>query len=91
MPQRKAAKKELSQHGKRTARNLAAKEKMKAVIKKLKKTLAEKDTAAIKQTLNEVYQILDKAVAKKFIHHNKASRKKSRLAMLVNKSAEKKA
>ncbi|MFH1772175.1 MAG: 30S ribosomal protein S20 [Candidatus Omnitrophota bacterium] len=87
MPQRRSAKKELRKSEKRRKRNFTAKKAVKDTIKKLKKAIESKDTNSSRQVLKEAYSILDKKASKKIIHPNKASRKKSRLAKLVNKSA----
>lgn len=85
MPQRRAAKKDLKKNIKRREKNLTLAQDIKAAIKKLKKSIESKDITASKEALVSVYKVLDKAVSKKFIHPNKAARKKSRLAQLLNK------
>jgi small subunit ribosomal protein S20 len=79
MPQRKAAQKSLRADNARRERNLAIKRKIKAAIKQFLKTLSGKNLEEAKKRLDAVYKALDKAVIKKYIHKNKASRKKSRL------------
>jgi len=86
MPQRRTAKKDLRQSEKRRQRNLLLTQKIKSAVKKFKKSLEGKDHALSRQSLNEVYKILDKAAAKKTIHPNKAARRKSRLSKLLQKS-----
>ena len=85
MPQRKAAKKELKKDLKKRALNLARKRAIKEAIKKYKKSLQNKELAEAQKALKEVYKTLDKAVLKRTIHPNKAKRKKSRCASLLNK------
>lgn len=80
MPQRRAAEKRLRADKKRIARNLSIKRKIKQAIKQFLKSLETKNIQDAKKKLDAVYKALDKAVAKNFIHKNKASRKKSRLA-----------
>ncbi|MBN3039785.1 MAG: 30S ribosomal protein S20 [Candidatus Omnitrophica bacterium] len=87
MPQRKTSKKDLKQNKKRKLRNLQVKEKIKAAIKKFKKSLDNKDAAAKNQALMEMCRTLDKAASKKVIHKNKAARKKSRLSKLLKKTS----
>ena len=85
MPQRRTAKKDLRQNKKKHQRNLIVKQNLKSAIKKLKKALTDKDQSLRQQALNQVYKLLDKAAAKKVIHPNKSSRKKSRLSKLLKK------
>jgi small subunit ribosomal protein S20 len=85
MPQRRAAKKALRQSLKRQDKNIAIQKQIKAAIKKFKKTLEAKDTNAAKESLRALYKILDKIAAKRIIHPNKAARKKSTFAKLLNK------
>lgn len=61
--------------------------------KKLRAAIEAKDETLAKDLLNKQYAALDKAVKNGTFHKNKASRKKSRLALLMKslKSAEAKA
>ncbi|MDD5070781.1 MAG: 30S ribosomal protein S20 [Candidatus Omnitrophica bacterium] len=89
MPQRKCAKTELKKVKKRKARNLIVKQNLKSTVKKFKKSIETKDINELRSDLNNIYKTLDKAASKKIIHPNKATKKKSLLATLVNKSQEK--
>ena len=89
MPQRRAAKKDLRKNATRHESNLALKEQIASAIKKFKKTVENKDASDKAQALRDVYKILDKAASKKLIHSKKASRKKSRLAKLLNAAPSK--
>jgi len=89
MPQRKSERKELRKIKVRSRRNLKAKNQVKSTVKQFKKSLTTKDAAALKQDLQEAYKTLDKAAAKGIIHANKAARKKSRLALLLNSNSTK--
>ena len=80
MPQRKSAKKELRACKKRRKRNLTLKNKIKQSTKKYLKALKDKNIDQAQKSLSTVYKELDKAAAKKYIHKNKASRRKSSLA-----------
>ena len=80
MPQRKAAQKALRADKKRKERNLVIKRKIKQTTKQFLKAIEAKNAEDAKKKLDAVYRALDKAASKKYIHKNKASRKKSRLA-----------
>jgi len=85
MPITKSAKKALRQNVKRRVRNLVYKKKMKAIIKEARVLVLEKKIEEVKKLLPQVYKILDKAAKVGVIKKNNASRKKSRIAKLVNK------
>lgn len=85
MPITKSAKKAVRQSLKRRKRNLQRKEAVKDMVKKIKKLLAEGKTEEIKLLLPQAQKAIDKA-AKSYLLHRAASRKKSRLTAMVNKS-----
>lgn len=89
MPQRRAAKKALRQSLKRREKNLNTQQQIRNAIKKFKKTLENKDIVNAKDALKALYKILDKTAAKRLIHPNKAARKKSDFAKLLNKAGSK--
>ncbi len=80
MPQRKSALKRLRADKKRRLRNLAIKNKIKQATKKLLRAIKEKNIEEAQKAQSLLYKALDKAAAKKYIHKNKAARKKSRLS-----------
>lgn len=84
MPQRKSGQKRLRADKTRRQRNLAIRRKIKEVTKKFLKNLRAKDWEQARKNLHLAYKQLDKAAAKKYIHKNKVSRKKSRLAKKLN-------
>lgn len=86
MPITKSAKKALRQNARRKARNLVYKKKMKGLIKQVRTLIEEKKTEEAKKLLPQVYKILDKTAKVGIIKKNTASRKKSRITKLVNKS-----
>lgn len=86
MPQRRTAKKELRKNITRHARNIITAQKTKTAIKRLKKSIEDKNLNAAQEALKEVYKNLDRAASKRVIHPNKASRKKSRLSKLLKKA-----
>lgn len=79
MPITKSAKKELRKNIKRRLRNLQKKKLIKQTIKKFELALKNKNKEEAKKNLSLAYKYLDKA-SKTFLHKNKASRIKSRLA-----------
>jgi len=84
MPQKRAAKKALRKNIKQRKANLGVINQVKGAIKKFKKAVENKDTAASAKALQAVYKALDKAASKGVIHSNKAARRKSRLARLMH-------
>ena len=94
MPNIRSAKKSLRQDVKKHKSNLRTKNKMKKVIKdlnelvsKLEKStgeIAENDTKKIQECLVLVYKTVDKAVKKRVVKKNTASRKKSKLTKKIN-------
>lgn len=86
MPILKSAKKALRQNKRRKVLNLAYKKKMKEPIKQMKKLLAEKKIEEAKKLLPQIYKTLDKSAKHGTIKKNTASRKKSRLTLMVNKA-----
>ncbi len=85
-PITKSAKKALRQNIKRRARNRKTKENLKSLIKEVRFLAAGKKINEAKKILPKVYKALDKAAKTKVMKKNTASRKKSRLAKLLNKS-----
>lgn len=83
MPNIKSAKKALRQNKRRRARNLAQQRVLKEVIRKVKKTAANKQIDEFNKLLPLLYKKLDKAAKNNLIHKNKASRLKSRLVKLI--------
>mgnify|MGYP001601455971 CR=1 FL=1 len=82
----KSAKKAIRQNKKRRARNLVYLNSMRGLIKKLKSLVSQKKIDEAKKILPQVYKILDKTSKVGIIKKNTASRKKSRLTKLVDKS-----
>lgn len=83
MPQHKSPMKRMKTDKKRNARN----NYVKRTIKTLAKQLGTENTVEAKeQMLSKLYSQLDKAAKKGVIHKRTASRRKARLAELVNKS-----
>lgn len=85
MPITKSAKKALRQSKKRKRLNLARMNKMKQLIKKIRKLCLENKKEEAKKLLPEVYQAIDKAAKRGVIKKNTAARKKSNLTKFVLK------
>ncbi|OGZ71024.1 MAG: 30S ribosomal protein S20 [Candidatus Staskawiczbacteria bacterium RIFCSPHIGHO2_12_FULL_38_11] len=81
----KSAKKAIRQNKTRRARNLIYINKMKSLIKEAKTLALQKKAKEAKEILPKVYEILDKAAKVGVIKKNTASRKKSRIAKLIEK------
>ena len=86
MPITKSAKKALRQSQKRRKRNLVYKKGIKEITKKIKNLVSQKKTKEAKSLLPQLYKILDKAAKVGVIKKETASRKKSRLTKLINKT-----
>lgn len=81
----KSAKKALRQAEKRRVKNLFYKNKIKTLLKEVKKLVSQKKTEEVKKLLPQVYKALDKAAKVGVIKMGAAARKKSRITKLVNK------
>jgi len=82
MPVIKSAQKKLRKDRGRTKRNKIFSERLKAALKKAKKTPTEKN-------IKDAVILVDKAVKNNIIHKNKAARVKSRLSKLIKKPSKK--
>ena len=80
-----SAEKRIRQERKRTAHNRAQRSRLKTAIKKVS---ASSNAAEAQEALSEVSGLLDRLATRRIIHRNKAARKKSQLARLVNKTAK---
>ena len=86
MPITQSAKKALRQNKTRKARNTVRKEAYKEQVTGFRKLVAAKKMEDAAKALPAVFKALDKAAKSKVIEKNKASRLKSRLSQLINKS-----
>lgn len=84
----KSAKKAIRQNKRRRAHNLVYLNNMKSLVKEARALVAEKKVKGAKELLPKVYQILDKAAKVGVIKKNTASRKKSRITKLIEKSSK---
>ena len=85
MPITTSAKKALRGSIRKRGFNLAKKELMSKAIKQLKKLVSEKKLKEAKAFFPQVQKILDKSVKTGLLKKNTASRKKSRLSVLIKK------
>lgn len=81
-----SAKKRIRQSEKRKAANNEKKSRVRTIEKKLRKLVAEKKLAEAEKAYSAFSSAIDKAAKTKIFHKNKAARKKSRLALLLNKA-----
>jgi small subunit ribosomal protein S20 len=72
---------------KRRDRNVAVRSSVKTAVKKLREALDNGDTAAVKKALPVAEKALASAASKGVLHKNAASRRISRLAHAVSKTA----
>ncbi len=82
----KSAIKRIEKTEKKTLRNKMVKSSVKTAIKKFEVAVNNGNLEEAKALLREVSAIIDRAAAKGVIHKNTASRKKSRLALRLNKT-----
>ena len=85
MPITKSAQRALRQSLRRKQKNLEKKEAIKDVVKQIKKLAGQGKIEEAKGLLPKAYKTMDKA-AKSYLHQRAASRKKSRITALVNKT-----
>jgi small subunit ribosomal protein S20 len=83
MPHVTSAKKRLRQNIKRRMQNRAVKSDLRTAIKKLLKSVKEKNLDTAKGLLSIVASKLDKAGARRYLHPNTAARYKGRLTKRV--------
>lgn len=84
----KSAKKSIRQTKRRKAQNLVYKNKIKNLIKEARTFILQKKIEEAKKLLPSIYEALDKSAKVGVIKKNTASRKKSRMTKLIDKSAK---
>lgn len=82
----KSAKKRIKVTRTKTLRNQMVKSALKTIIKKFETSLQNNNLDEAKADFSQVTKALDMAVTKGVLHKNKAARKKSRLALKLNKA-----
>lgn len=83
MPNIKSAKKRVLVSEKARQRNVAARSKMRTLIKKVIIACQAGDKAAAQAAFKEAEPVLDRAACKGLIHKNKAARHKSDLSAKI--------
>ena len=83
MPIKRSAKKALRQNVRRKARNIKKKNKVKTLVKQVKKLALQKQSEEAQKLIPQIYKALDKAAKTHVLNKNTASRKKSRITRLV--------
>jgi small subunit ribosomal protein S20 len=71
----------------RNVSNRSFKSKVTTAVRALNESVTQKDAAAAKLKLNDVYSLMDKGVKKGIYKGNKANRVKSRLHALTKRAA----
>lgn len=84
----KSAKKAIRQNKRRRARNLTYLSKMKSLIKEIKSLVVQKRLKEARELLAKAYQAIDKALKVGVIKKNAASRKKSRITKLIDRTSK---
>jgi len=86
LPNIKSAKKRVDVTERNRLRNIAIKSGVKTAVKKVYDAIkSNSGEEIIKEAVNKVYSLIDKAVSKGVMHKNTAARKKSRIVSHVNK------
>lgn len=87
MPNIKSAKKRVVLNEKSRQRNVAARSKMRTLVKKVLAAVAQNNKEAAVAAFKEAEPVLDRAACKGLIHKNKAARHKSELASKIKSLA----
>lgn len=87
MANTRSAQKRNRQSQKRRARNQAVRTRVKSAVKKVRESLDRGETAAAQDAFKAAARVIDQASSKGVVHRNTASRKISRLAKAVAKTA----
>ncbi len=85
MPNLKTSIKDLRQTKRRTLYNDRLRNRVKKSVKKFQDLVKAEEKDAAEKSLKQTFKVLDKAAKKNVIKKGKASRKKSRLAIQLNK------
>lgn len=89
MPNSEGAKRSLRKMEVRRERNKSQRSALKTTVKKVRTNAAAANVDGAKDALQIAIKKLDQAADKHLIHKNKASRLKSRLTKLINKTTAK--
>ena len=85
MPNLKTSIKDLRQTKRKTVHNDRLRKRVKKSVKRFQDLLKKDEKEAAEKSLKQTYKVLDKAAKKNVIKKGTASRKKSRLAIQLNK------
>ena len=85
MPNIKSAKKRVLVTETKSMQNKMLKSELKTLVKKFDIAVASGDKAAATEAYNVAVKKIDKAVGKSIIHKNTSNRKKSKMALKLNK------
>ncbi len=85
MPNLKTSIKDLRSTKRKTVFNDRLRNRVKKSVKNIKDDLKNGENNKAVETLKKAYKVIDKAAKKNVISKGKASRKKSRLAIQINK------
>lgn len=85
MPNLQTSIKDLRSTKRKTVYNDRLRKRVKKAEKSFKSNIESKDSEKAEKSLKQAYKVLDKAAKKNVIKKGKASRKKSRLAIQLNK------
>ena len=88
MPNLKTSIKDLRQTGRKTVYNDRLRTRVKKAVKGVNDLVVKGEKAKAQKALVNASKVLDKAAKKNVIKEGKASRKKSRLAIQINKLAQ---
>jgi len=85
MPNLKTSIKDLRSSKRKTVFNDRLRNRVKKSVKNIKDSVKKGDNKKAQESLKNAYKVLDKAAKKNVISKGSASRKKSRLAIQINK------
>lgn len=88
MPITRSAKKALRSSDKKRVVNIRRKKGIEVAVKNVKKLVVAGEKKSVGEALSAAYKALDKAAKNGLIKKGAASRKKSRIAALINRSAK---
>lgn len=88
MPNLKTSIKDLRKTGRKTVYNDRLRNRVKKAVKRVNDLVAKGEKEQASKALANASKVLDKAAKKNVIKEGKASRKKSRLAIQINKLAQ---
>lgn len=83
MPITRSAKKALRQNVTRKARNLKSKNRMKQLVKQVKKLAGQNKLDEARKLISQMYKAFDKAAKTGILQKNTAARRKSRMSKFL--------